>query len=117
MESMKQVVDNNPVVMEKLTIQLRTLKNGYGLDVNDEGYQYFDVPSLVEGFFIHVAMERVGEMTKEEMTQMLSAIKDGTAARKLQEEVNALKAKNDILSKKLRSMKKEMKKFNNEKYY
>ena len=116
---MKQVVESveEPVVMEKLTIQLRTLKNGYGLDVNDEGYQYFDVPSLVEGFFIHVAMERVGEMTKEEMKQMLSAIKDGTAARKLQEEVNALKAKNESLSKKLRSMKKEMKKFNNEKYY
>ena len=116
---MKQVVESveEPVVMEKLTIQLRTLKNGYGLDVNDEGYQYFDVPSLVEGFFIHVAMERVGEMTKEEMKQMLSAIKDGTAARKLQEEVNALKAKNNILSKKLRNMKKEMNKFNNEKYY
>ena len=116
---MKQVVESveEPVVMEKLTIQLRTLKNGYGLDVNDEGYQYFDVPSLVEGFFIHVAMERVGEMTKEEMKQMLFAIRDGTAARKLQEEVNALKAKNESLSKKLRNMKKEIKKINNQKFY
>ena len=116
---MKLVVENveEPVVMEKLTIQLRTLKNGYGLDVNDEGYLYFDVPSLVEGFFIHVAMDRVGEMTKQEMKHMLSAIKDGTAARKLQEEVNALKAKNDILSKKLRNMKKEIKKINNQKFY
>ena len=110
---MKQVVESveEPVVMEKLTIQLRTLKNGYGLDVNDEGYLYFDVPSLVEGFFIHVAMKRVGEMTKEE------AIRDGTAARKLQEEVNALKAKNESLSKKLRNMKKEIKKINNQKFY
>lgn len=116
---MKQVVESgeDQVVMEKLTIQLRTLKNGYGLDVNDEGYQYFDVPSLVEGFFIHVAMERVGEMTKEEMKQLLEAIKDGTAARKLQEEVNALKAKNESLSKKLRNMKKEIKKINNQKFY
>ena len=116
---MKQVVKNKeePVVMEKLTIQLRTLKNGYGLDVNDEGYQYFDVPSLVEGFFIHVAMERVGEMTKQEMKQLLSAIKDGSAAKKLQEEVNDLKAKNETLSKKLRNMKKEMKNIRNEKYY
>ena len=90
-------VEKEPVVMEKLTIQLRTLTNGYGLDVNDEGYQYFDVPSLVEGFFIHVAMERV--------------------AKKLQEEVNDLKAKNETLSKKLRNMKKEMKNIRNEKYY
>ena len=116
---MKQVVksEKEPVVMEKLTIQLRTLKNGYGLDVNDEGYQYFDVPSLVEGFFIHVAMERVGEMTKQEMKQLLSAIKDGSAARKLQEEVNDLKAKNEALSKKLRNIKKEIKKINNQKFY
>ena len=110
-------VEKEPVVMEKLTIQLRTLKNAYGLDVNDEGYQYFDVPSLVEGFFIHVAMERVGEMTKQEMMQLLSAIKEGSAARKLQEEVNDLKAKNETLSKKLRNMKKEMKNIRNEKYY
>ena len=110
-------VEKEPVVMEKLTIQLRTLKNGYGLDVNDEGYQYFDVPSLVEGFFIHVAMERVGEMTKQEMMQLLSAIKDGSAARKLQEEVNDLKAKNNILNKKLRNMRKEIKNIRNEKYY
>ena len=116
---MKLVVESveEPVVMEKLTIQLRTLKNGYGLDVNDEGYQYFDVPSLVEGFFIHVAMKRVGEMTKEEMKQLLKAIRDGTAVRKLQEEVNALKAKNESLSKKLRNMKKEIKKINNQKFY
>ena len=110
-------VEKEPVVMEKLTIQLRTLKNAYGLDVNDEGYQYFDVPSLVEGFFIHVAMERVGEMTKQEMMQLLSAIKDGSAARKLQEEVNDLKAKNNILNKKLRNMRKEIKNIRNEKYY
>ena len=116
---MKQVVESveEPVVMEKLTIQLRTLKNGYGLDVNDEGYQYFDVPSLVEGFFIHVGMKRVGEMTKEEMKKLLKAIRDGTAVRKLQEEVNALKAKNESLSKKLRNMKKEIKKINNQKFY
>ena len=116
---MKQVVksEKEPVVMEKLTIQLRTLKNGYGLDVNDEGYLYFDVPSLVEGFIIHVGMERVGEMTKQEMKQLLSAIKDGSAAKKLQEEVNDLKAKNETLSKKLRNMKKEMKNIRNEKYY
>ena len=116
---MKQVVENveEPVVMEKLTIQLRTLKNGYGLDVNDEGYLYFDVPSLVEGFFIHVGMKRVGEMTKEEMKKLLKAIRDGTAVRKLQEEVNALKAKNESLSKKLRNMKKEIKKINNQKFY
>ena len=88
-------VEKEPVVMEKLTIQLRTLKNGYGLDVNDEGYQYFDVPSLVEGFFIHVAMERVGEMTKQEMKQLLDAIKDGSAAK----------------------IKKEIKKINNQKFY
>ena len=57
------------------------------------------------------------EMTKEEMKQMLEAIRDGTAARKLQEEVNALKAKNESLSKKLRNMKKEIKKINNQKFY
>jgi predicted nucleic acid-binding Zn-ribbon protein len=62
-------------------------------------------------------MERVGEMTKQEMKQLLDAIKDGSAAKKLQEEVNDLKAKNEILSKKLRNIKKEIKKINNQKFY
>lgn len=33
----------------KLDIRLRTVTNGYALEVNDEGFMYFDAQSLLEG--------------------------------------------------------------------
>ena len=49
---------------KRLTIQLRTMVNGYMLEVNNEGYMYFNAQSLLEGFCIHVGMERLEAMTK-----------------------------------------------------
>lgn len=62
------------------------------LEVNDEGYMYFNVQSLLEGFCIHVGMKRLEVMTKEEISTLLQATKDGSIARKLQAEVTELKA-------------------------
>lgn len=76
----------------RLTILLRTMVNGYMLEVNDEGYMYFNVQSLLEGFCIHVGMKRLEVMTKEEISTLLQATKDGSIARKLQAEVTELKA-------------------------
>ena len=57
----------------RLRVTLRTMVNGYMLEVNDEGYMYFDDQSLLEGFCIHVGMNRLEAMTMVEIKDMLSA--------------------------------------------
>ena len=76
---------------KRLPILLRTMTNGYMLEVNNEGYMYFNAQSLLEGFCIHVGMKRLEAMTKEEIKDMLNSLKDGSAVKKLQAEVTELK--------------------------
>ena len=94
---------------QRLTIQLRTLTNGYMLEVNNEGYMYFNAQSLLEGFMIRVGMERLEAMTKEEIKAMLDSLKDGSAVKKLQAEVTELKALVDDQKKQIRELKKTIK--------
>ena len=99
---------------KRLAIQLRTMVNGYVLEVNDEGYMYFNAQSLLEGFMIHVGLERLEAMTKEEIKAMLDSLKDGSAVKKLQAEVTELKALVDDQKRLIRDLKKTIKKLNEE---
>ena len=97
---------------KRLTIQLRTMVNGYMLEVNNEGYMYFNAQSLLEGFCIHVGMERLEAMTKEEIKAMVKSVKDGSIAKKLQAEVTELKALISEQKKQIRELKKTIKELN-----
>ena len=90
---------------KKLAILLRTMTNGYMLEVNNEGYMYFNAQSLLEGFMVHVGLERLESMTKEEIKEMLKSLKDGSAVKKLQAEVTELKALVDDQKKQIRDLK------------
>ena len=94
---------------KRLAILLRTMVNGYLLEVNDEGYMYYDAPSLLEGFMIHVGLVRLEAMTKEEIKEMLESLKDGSAVKKLQAEVTDLKALVDDQKKQIRELKRNIK--------
>ena len=72
MSTMK-VISKKKLEQLKPDIRLRTVTNGYALEVNDEGFLYFDAQSLLEGFCIHVGIERLGAMTKGEVRKMLQA--------------------------------------------
>ena len=91
------------------TISVRTKVNGYLLEVNDEGYMFFDVQKLLAGMFINVGMERLQEMTKEEIDIMMAATKDGSLVKQLQTEVTALKAEIAEQKKLIRNQKREIK--------
>ena len=83
------------------------------LEVNNEGYMYFNAQSLLEGFLVHVGMERLEAMTKEEIKEMVTSIKDGSAIKKLQAEVTELKTVINDQKKEIREQKgviKELKK-------
>jgi DNA-binding transcriptional MerR regulator len=99
---------------KKLAILLRTMTNGYMLEVNNEGYMYFNAQSLLEGFLVHVGLERLEAMTREEIKEMLNALKDGSAVKKLQAEVTELKALVDDQKKQIRDLKKTIKELNEE---
>ena len=105
----KKVVKEQAKEQTKLAILLRTMVNGYALEVNDEGYMYFDAQSLLEGFLVHVGLERLEAMTKEEIKDMLDLLKDGSAEKKLQAEVTELKALVDEQKRQIRDLKKTIK--------
>jgi len=105
---MNKKVENKQEV-KRLAILLRTLTNGYMLEVNNEGYMYFNAQSLLEGFCIHVGMERLEAMTKEEIKVMLGSLKDGSAVKKLQAEVTELKTLIAEQKKVIREQKREIK--------
>ena len=100
--------------VKKLAILLRTIVNGYMLEVNNEGYMYFNAQSLLEGFMVHVGLERLESMTKEEIKDMLNSLKDGSAVKKLQAEVTELKALVDDQKKQIRDLKKTIKELKEE---
>ena len=106
---MNKKVEKEQTEPMKLAILLRTMTNGYMLEVNDEGYMYFNAQSLLEGFMVHVGLERLEAMTKEEIKEMLDALKDGSAVKKLQAEVTELKALVDDQKRQIREMKKTIK--------
>ena len=104
----------NKQEQKRLVILLRTMVNGYSLDVNGEGYMYFDAQSMLEGFMVRVGLERLEEMTWEEIKDMLDSLKDGSAVKKLQAEVTGLKALVDDQKKEIRNLKKTIKELKEE---
>ena len=88
-------------------ITLRTMRNGYSLDVDDEGYMYYDIDDLMEGFYMHVGLGRPNDMTKDQMADMLQSIKDGTAVVQIQRE--AANYQREIRNLKIKVHKLEMK--------
>ena len=110
---MNKKVEMEQAEQTKLAIQLRTMVNGYALEVNDEGYMYFDIPSLLEGFLVHVGLERLEAMTKEEIKEMLGALRDGSAVKKLQTEVTELKTLVDEQKRQIRELKRRIKELKN----
>ena len=98
---------------QRLAILLRTMTNGYMLDVNNEGYMYYSAQSLLEGFLVHVGLERLEAMTREEIKEMLASLKDGSAEKKLQAEVTELKALVDDQRKQIRELKRKIKELKN----
>ena len=87
---MKNLVGNKQAP-KRIAIQVKTLPNGYALDLEKESFMYYSPTALIEGMFVHIGMDRTGDMTKEEIKVLMEAVKDGGAVKKLQAEVNELK--------------------------
>ena len=112
----KKEIKEQAKEQKRLAILLRTMVNGYMLEVNNESYMYFNAQSLLEGFMVHVGLERLEAMTKEDIKEMLDSLKDGSAVKKLQAEVTELKALVDDQRKQIRELKRRIKEHANSKF-
>lgn len=110
----KEIMNEEVMAQKKTTISVRTKVNGYLLEVNDEGYMFFDVRKLLAGMFIHVGLERLEAMTKEEIDIMMAATKDGSLVKRLQAEVMTLKAEIAEQKKQIKDQKREIKELKRE---
>ena len=55
--------------MEKslLNIKLRTIPNGYILDVEKKSYMYYNLSELLDGFIYHIGLEELDEVEKAKL--------------------------------------------------
>ena len=102
----KRTEEKKPV---RIPLLVRTVVNGYSVDLEREGYMFYSVQDLLEGLFVHVGMNRLEAMEKKDIKAMVEATKDGSLVKRLQAEVNELKATIDEQRKEIRSLKRKMK--------
>lgn len=61
----------------KLVINVRTVPNGYTLDIEEggikHGFMYFNPKKLLDGFMYHVGFEELGEVTEEFRAEVIKA--------------------------------------------
>ena len=100
----KKFKERKPI---EVVIRVETKKAGYSLDVNGQGYMYFDVVELAKGLILHAGLGRKSPTTKFGRNALLRAIGNGSAERKLQQEINKLQSEVVSLNNELNGYKKK----------
>ena len=72
---------------ERPHITIRTHKSGYDMTVNGQGYMYFTLKELIEGFFCRVACSETKVMTKAEQRNLMQALKQWPTQKTLIEQI------------------------------
>ena len=101
----KKVIKARKAMEVKVTV--RTSKTGYLLEVDDKGYMYFDVVELAKGLILHAGLGRKSPTTKFGRDALLRAMGNGSAERKLQQEINKLQNQVDQLVNKIHGYEKK----------
>ena len=91
----------------EVKVSVMTLNNGYSLDVDGNAYLYFDIVELAKGLILHAGLGRKSPTTKFGRDALLKAIGNGSAEKKMQQEINRLQNQVDQLINKLHGYKKE----------
>lgn len=72
---------------ERPHIKIRTHKSGYDMTVGGQGYIYFTLDELIDGFFCRVACGETKVMTKEEQRNLMQALKQWPTQKTLIEQI------------------------------
>ena len=54
-------------------VSVQTVPNGYLLNVEGNGYMYFTIQELLEGFFVHVGLSKLNWLDRDTITDLLTA--------------------------------------------
>jgi len=101
--------------MEKslLNIKLRTIPNGYILDVEKKSYMYYNLGELLDGFIYHIGLEELDEVDDETRRNIIAASvawkENGCAVKELlsyKEKCERLERSNEALKKQVDKAKK-----------
>ena len=57
--------------MKKMKIEVNTVKNGYTLDIDGQGYMYFNSGELMAGILAHVGMAEKEPLTNKDTLELL----------------------------------------------
>ena len=57
--------------MKKMKIEVNTVKNGYTLDIDGQGYMYFNAGELMAGILAHVGMAEKEPLTNKDTLELL----------------------------------------------
>jgi hypothetical protein len=77
-----------------LNIKVRTVPNGYVLDLENKSYMYYNLSELLDGFIYHVGLEELDEVDNETRRDIIAASvtwkENGEAIKELikQKEIN-----------------------------
>lgn len=104
MAKKKMIKARKPI---EVTVKVETLKNGYSLEVDGKGYLYFDVVELAKGLILHAGLGRTNPTTKFGRDALLRAIGNGSAEKKMQQEINRLQNQVDQLINKIHGYQKK----------
>ena len=104
MKMTKKMKERKPI---EVKVSVMTLNNGYSLVVDGNSYLYFDIVELAKGLILHAGLGRKSPTTKFGRDALLKAIGNGSAEKKMQQEINRLQNQVDQLINKLHGYKKE----------
>ena len=99
-----------------LNIKVRTVPNGYVLDLENKSYMYYNLSELLDGFIYHVGLEELDEVDDETRRDIIAASvawkENGCAVKELlsyKEKCERLERSNEILKKQVSDAKKIIK--------
>ena len=86
-------------------IAVKTLPNGYQLDMKGEGYVYFSAEELIKGLIVRLGLGVEGVMSQEDTNQLVRSLAKGTALKEAIREKAELKRTIAALQREIRKLK------------
>lgn len=93
---------------EKMNVRIVTTPNGYALDIGSDGFFYFTIQELLEGFIYHIGFKELGELSMDKISSIVEAAVTWKDNSKLVKQIIALESDNLALRSALSSMEKEI---------
>ena len=96
----------------KKKISVHTLNNGFELIISGKktlSYMYYDIPSLIEGFMVHVGLQNDNDLTREDISNYVKFVRENPTKDNMVAKLDEQKNKIENLKSQLENMKNAVK--------